>query len=300
MSAHEGFGGSPGGAFAGAGGHALEAQTRPGAGERLRIGIINIMPRAESYEPYLRRPLAGSAAPIELAWIRLESHVYSSSDREHIGRSYRTFDQTVAEGPLDGLVLTGAPVEELSYDAITYWPELSAILAFGRQTIRSTLGLCWGGMALAKQLGIEKRSFPRKVFGVFENRKLVPGGGLLGPGERFWCAQSRHSGIADGVLEDAREAGALVLLSHAPETGYTVFATPEHSFVMHLGHPEYEPSRLIEEWQRDARLGRTDVEPPRNFDLGAPVNTWRPHRAAFFSGWVRLLQREGARRTVEP
>ena len=93
-----------------------------------------------------------------------------------------------------------------------------------------------------------------------------------------------------GVLEDARDAGALVLLSHAPETGYTVFATPEHSFVMHLGHPEYEPSRLIEEWQRDARLGRTDVEPPRNFDLGAPVNTWRPHRAAFFSGWIRLLQ----------
>lgn len=256
----------------------------------LRVGIINIMPRAQSYEADLLRPLSRSAFDVAPVWIRLESHVYSSSDRDHIRARYRTYASASAAGPLDGLILTGAPVEELPYDRVTYWAELSEILAHARGAVRSTLGLCWGGLALARQLDLEKRAFERKLFGVFQNRNLAPDRGLLAGGEdRFWCAQSRHSGIDDDVLERAREAGVVRLLSHAPDTGYSIFTSPDDRLVMHLGHPEYEPARLVDEWRRDVELGRTDVQVPRNLDVLAPVNTWRSHCTGFFARWLGLL-----------
>ena len=258
----------------------------------LRVGIINIMPRAESYEAYLLRPLARATFPVEPVWIRLESHVYSSSDHDHIAACYRTFDEAVAPAGLDGLILTGAPVEELPFEQVTYWPELTAIFARAKAEIRSTLGLCWGGLALARHVGIDKQRFARKLFGVFQERNLAPNEGILGDvDDRFWCAQSRHSGIADQALERARDAGVVRLLSHGAEAGYSIFETPDHRFVMHLGHPEYEPSRLVEEWERDRRLGRADVEPPRNFEVGEPKNEWRSHRALLFSQWLAVIAR---------
>jgi homoserine O-succinyltransferase len=261
----------------------------------LRIGIINIMPRAESYEAYLSRPLARAPLPVQPIWIRLESHVYSSSDRDHIMRSYRTFDEVSAPAGLDGLILTGAPVEELPFEDVTYWPELSRILARARHEIPSTLGLCWGGLALAKQLGIDKQRFARKLFGVFRDRNLTPNEGVLGDADDwFWCAHSRHSGIADRELERARDAGAVRLLSHGADTGYSIFESADRRFVMHLGHPEYEPSRLVEEWERDARLGRADVEAPKNFDLDQPANLWRSHRSGLFSRWLALIAQTAA------
>lgn len=279
-------------------GRSSEAEPGPGAwppprtqpDRPLRIGIINIMPRAESYEPYLLGPLVRSAWPLEVVWIRLQSHTYSSSDGDRIAHHYMTFEQALARRPLDGLILTGAPVEELPFHQVTYWPELTQILVRARAEIASTLGLCWGGMALAKQLDIDKRVLPRKLFGVFENLNLSPGRGLLGGGDdRFWCAQSRHSGIADRELERARDAGLVDLLSHSTEAGYSIFETPDHRYVMHLGHPEYEPARLVEEWNRDAQLGRTDVQAPRNFDLASPVNNWRSHCSVLFSQWLAAI-----------
>jgi homoserine O-succinyltransferase len=254
------------------------------------------MPRAQSYEADLVRPLSRAPFEVTPVWIRLESHVYSSSDRDHIRARYCPYGSASAAGPLDGLILTGAPVEELPYDRVTYWAELSEILAHAQGAVRSTLGLCWGGLALARRLGLEKRAFERKLFGVFQNRNLAPEEGLLAGGDdRFWCAQSRHSGIDDGVLERARAAGLVRLLSHAPDTGYSIFASPDDRLVMHLGHPEYEPARLVEEWRRDVELGRTDVQAPRNLDLLAPSNTWRSHCTGFFGRWLGLLAGARAR-----
>jgi len=260
-------------------------------GSRLRVGIINIMPRAETYEANLTRPLARAPLAVEPVWIRLGSHVYSSSNVRHIARRYVTFEQATRTSSLDGLILTGAPVEEIPFEDVHYWPELVAILRQARRTIPSTLGLCWGGLALAKQLGIDKQLFSKKLFGVYRNRSLDPAAGVLGDtDDLFWCAHSRHSGIRDDVLERAAAEGRVELLGHAPETGYSIFRSSDRRYLMHLGHPEYDASRLAFEWERDRALGRTDVEAPRNFDPQSPKAVWSSHCETLFSRWLGSLR----------
>jgi len=152
------------------------------------------------------------------------------------------------------------------------------------------LGLCWGGLALAKLVGLDKVLFPRKLFGVFQNRSLNAQHPITGSfDDTFFCAHSRHSGIMDRTLEDARDRGVVNLLSHGPETGYTIFESSDRRYLMHLGHPEYEANRLVHEWERDRALGRTDVERPSNFDPDKPSNTWRSHRNELFAQWLRFL-----------
>ena len=256
----------------------------------LRVGVLNVMPKAESYEPYLLRPLAHAPIFVEPVWIRLESHGYTSSDPEHVKRHYKSFAQVRAEPPLSGLILTGAPVEELTFEAVHYWQELSTILEFARHNFKSTLGLCWGGLALARMIGLDKVLFPRKLFGVFQNRSLSSVHPISGDfDDTFFCAHSRHSGISDRALEEARDRGVVSLLSHGPDTGYTIFESTDQRYLMHLGHPEYEASRLVDEWVRDRELGRTDVERPANFDPEQPSNVWRSHRNELFSQWLRFL-----------
>jgi homoserine O-succinyltransferase len=189
-------------------------------------------------------------------------------------------------------------VEELEYSEVHYWRELCDILTRCRSEVTSVLGICWGGMALAKQIGLEKKGFEQKLFGVFENEVLQTDHPILGGSDDvFRCTHSRHSGIGDAELEAARDARVLRLLSYGPETGYSIFESADGRFLMHLGHPEYESARLVHEWTRDSALGRTDVAAPRNFDLTRPRNVWRSHCNDLFSRWLQTLAR--ARGAVE-
>jgi homoserine O-succinyltransferase len=145
-------------------------------------------------------------------------------------------------------------------------------------------------MALAKLLGIEKVMLERKLFGVFQNRNLQREHRITGETDDvFWCPQSRHSTVAETALEQAALAGTVTLLSHSPITGYTIFESADQRYLMHLGHPEYEPERLVFEYQRDTEAGRSDIEPPANLDLEQPVNTWRSHRNEFYSQWLKFI-----------
>jgi homoserine O-succinyltransferase len=259
-------------------------------GRPLRIGIVNVMPRAETYEAYLTRPLERALLPVAPVWIRLASHSYQSSDAGHIERAYVTFDEAIQRGPLDGLILTGAPVEELEFRDVHYWAELCEILDFCRSRVAGVLGICWGGLALANQLGIEKQLFEKKPFGVFQNATLDPEHPIVGGSDdAFWCTHSRHSGIRSADLEAARDAGRVRLLSYGPDTGYSIFESADRRFLAHLGHPEYEASRLAHEWERDRALGRSDVQAPRNFDPSRPVNVWRSHCNHLFARWLRRV-----------
>jgi homoserine O-succinyltransferase len=256
----------------------------------LRVGILNIMPKGEAYEPYLLFPLSRTIIQIEPIWIRLHSHAYKSTDIDHLDQYYDYFENAIAKAPLDGLVVTGAPVEEMEYEQVSYWDEITTILTFARQNITSTFGICWGGLALAKMVGIEKEMFKEKLFGVFETRNLDRSHPITGElDDVFWCVQSRHSGISDGVLERERLSGTLNLLAHSSNGGYTIFESADRRFLMHLGHPEYEAHRLVDEYRRDAALGRSDVPLPANLDVNNPVNRWRSHGLEFFAQWIRYI-----------
>jgi homoserine O-succinyltransferase len=256
----------------------------------LRVGILNIMPKGEAYEPYLLFPLSRTIIQIEPIWIRLHSHAYKSTDIDHLDQYYDYFENAIAKSPLDGLVVTGAPVEEMEYEQVSYWDEITTILTFARQNVTSTFGICWGGLALAKMVGIEKEMFKEKLFGVFETRNLDRSHPITGElDDVFWCVQSRHSGISDRVLEQERSAGKLNLLAHSNNGGYTIFESADRRFLMHLGHPEYEAQRLVDEYRRDAALGRSDVPLPANLDVNNPVNRWRSHGLEFFAQWIRYI-----------
>ncbi|MCE9614782.1 MAG: homoserine O-succinyltransferase [Lentisphaerae bacterium] len=256
----------------------------------LRVGILNIMPEAEKYEFNLLFPLGRSILQIIPVWIRLKTHAYRSSGRQHLGRYYVPFDQAVSEGRLDGLIVTGAPVEELPYAEVRYWEEVCSILKAARQNVASTLGICWGGLALAKFIGIDKFTYTRKVFGLYATRNLVPGHPITGGmDDVFLSPQSRHAGIQDAALEAAARRGKVRLLAHSGDAGYTIFETRDHRFVMHLGHHEYNARRLIAEYERDFLKGRKDVAPPKGLDLRNPDNCWRANRNEFFGAWIRYV-----------
>lgn len=259
----------------------------------LRVGILNIMPKAETYEFSLLHPLGRSVLQIEPVWIRLVTHNYTSSDKAHLDNLYVTFEDAIKDHHLDGLVLTGAPVEEIPFEEITYWDEIKRILKYAQKNIASTLGICWGGLAIAKFLGIDSVLSDKKVFGVFETYNLNRNHRITGDlDDVFWCPQSRHSGFPETVMEQERDKGTINLLAYSKEAGYTIIESTDHRFLMHLGHLEYEPNRLVEEYERDVKKGRTDVPPPANFDINKPVNRWRGNRAEFFQQWIKYIHEE--------
>ncbi|MBD3244322.1 MAG: homoserine O-succinyltransferase [Chitinivibrionales bacterium] len=256
----------------------------------LRIGILNIMPKAETYEFMLIHPLGRSVLQIEPVFIRLKNHTYTSSNQEHLASLYVTFEEAVRRSYLDGLILTGAPVEEMPFENVTYWSEIQRILRYAHDNIPSTLGICWGGLAIANWLGIDKVVYPQKLFGVYRTRNLDRGHGITGDmDDEFDCPQSRFSGVDDTEAERARDEGRLKLLAYAERGGYTIFESTDSRFLVHLGHPEYEPRRLIEEYERDRAKGVDGVAAPENLDLDKATNTWRGHRTEFFSQWIKYI-----------
>ncbi|HEX5656233.1 MAG TPA: homoserine O-succinyltransferase [Polyangiales bacterium] len=247
----------------------------------LRVGVINLMPSAEAYEPMLLEPLGRSAHWVEPIWIRLASHGYQSSDAAHLARHYRSFDEA---GALDGLILTGAPVEELPFAEVRYFAELQGLLERARTSIPSTVGLCWGGMALAQLLGVGKVRFARKLFGVYPLEGFGP------------CAQSRHAGLDLTQLGEAEAHGSVRVLA-----GDTLVESTDGRYLMHLGHPEYTPARLRFEYLRDRELGRADVDPPLAVEDDASPSPL-PHGITFFANWLAVLDRSrvGQRSTTQP
>lgn len=255
-----------------------------------RIGIINLMPRAEVYERSLLGVLAAGGRAFEPQLVRLRTHAYHSSDHGHIERHYRAFAEVWREAPLAGLVITGAPVEELAFEDVTYWSELCEVIDFAREHVPSTLGLCWGGLALGQRLGLAKVNLAHKLFGVFPLRNLAPDHpALRGAGEPLLCPQSRHAGIPDAQVEGAVARGLVRPLAYSEAAGCSIFESTDRRFLAHLGHPEYAPERLVFEYERDRSAARDDVAAPAGVDLARPTCTWRAHQRSFFDGWLAQL-----------
>ena len=251
----------------------------------LRIGILNIMPLGEKYEFNILHPLGLSVLQLEPVWIRLESHSYKSWEPKHVADIYVTYKEAMRDQSLDGLILTGAPVETVDFEDVYYWEEIKTILSDARKNIPSTLGLCWAGFVMAYLEGVKKINYDHKLFGVFELKNLAPDHPIIGElDDVFFCPQSRQAGMPDEAMEEASESGRLKLLAYGPEAGYSIFSTTDERFIAHTGHPEYNATRLAEEAKRDH--GNPEVPAPANFDFNNPLNLWRSHRNTFFAQWV--------------
>ena len=157
-----------------------------------------------------------------------------------------------------------------------------------RKNIVSTLGICWGGMALAYYMGIGKILYDRKLFGVYPLENIRRDHRITGDlDDVFMCPQSRHAGISDDILEAEAEEGRIELLARSEDAGYVIFESSDRSFLIHLGHPEYETDRLVNEYRRDMSSGRNDVPLPLNLDVENPKNNWRGAGLEFFIQWVK-------------
>ncbi|MFS2008234.1 homoserine O-succinyltransferase [Duganella sp. CT11-25] len=214
---------------------------------KLQIGLLNIMPKAHDYEPQLREALADVGDHFVFQPVRLETHQYLSSAGNIA--NYRTFDQVAAAG-VDMLIITGAPVENLDFQDINYWPELSAIIARCVDAQVPLMGICFGGLALLHSLGVEKEVFAEKRFGVAE---LTPGD----PGRaRRYLDRPCHMAVATWALPRRSSLAPLLgdrlhsIAEHA-EYGPLVLESHDNAMYIVLGHPEYRLQCLYDEWTRD-------------------------------------------------
>ena len=270
------------------------ALTRPagtragtGAGVPPRVGIVNLMPHAEQYASWLMPQLA-AALPIDPQWIRVAQRRYRLDEPSYIDGLYRPYDEVVAEGPLDGLIVTGAAVEHLPYEEVRFLPELAGMVGRAADDGIPILGLCWGALGVGHLLyDLPKRVHRQKVSGMYLTDRLVDDGPIAEMlDDRFWSTHSRFAGFDDAALD--RTPG-IRAVARSAETGTVIAESADHGVVLHIGHPEYAATRLVDEYRRDLAQQLPDVRPPANVDLDRPANLWRSHSRLFFASWVRLV-----------
>ena len=206
----------------------------------------------------------------------------------HLAAFYTT-PKTVLDRRFDGMIITGAPVEILDFDAVDYWSELAGIMSWNRTHVWSTLHICWGAMAgLWHHFGIRKTPRDEKLFGVFEQRVTRPGNPLVrGFDDRFWAPHSRHTGLS---AADVRAAKGLRILAEGDETGPYLLSTENGRQIFVLGHPEYELMTLDGEYRRDAGRG-LGIRVPANCYPGddsekRPVCRWKSHAHLLYQNWL--------------
>ncbi len=254
----------------------------------LRIVVLNLMPLKITTETDLVRLLSNTPLQIELSFMKLRSHTPKNTPVEHMKAFYKDFELMCNER-FDGMIITGAPVEQMPFEEVSYWNEVSAIFDWARTHVTSTLYICWAAQAgLYHHYGVPKHDLPHKMFGIFEhtvNRPLLPI--FRGFDDVFYVPHSRHTEIR---REDIERCPELDILSESPEAGvYMVMARGGREFFV-TGHSEYSPYTLDGEYKRDLAKG-LPIDMPRNYYRGddpsqPPLVRWRAHANLLFSNWL--------------
>ena len=254
----------------------------------LRILLVNLMPTKIATETQIARVLANSPLQVQLTLLRMGSHESTHVSGAHLEAFYKTFDEIRSER-FDGMIITGAPVEQLEYEQVDYWPELCAVMDYSRTHVYSTMHICWGAQAaLYYHYGVPKYPVEKKVFGVFPHRVTRPKNPLVrGFDEVFYAPHSRHTEVRRA---DADKVDALRVLAESDEAGLHLLATDSGRQIFILGHMEYDKDTLRAEYERD--LGkRLPIEVPKHYFYGDdPANDvifrWRSHANLLFSNWL--------------
>jgi homoserine O-succinyltransferase/O-acetyltransferase len=254
----------------------------------LKIVILNLMPTKITTETQILRLLGNSPLQVEITLLHPITHNSKNTSEEHLANFYTTFDE-IKSSKFDGMIITGAPIETLEFEEVTYWEELTEIMNWCQHNVYSTLHICWGAQAgLYHYFSIPKYPLTSKMFGIFphtinkNNVKL-----LKGFDDEFFVPHSRHTEIR---REDIEKVDELEILSESAESGVYIVASKDGRKVFVTGHSEYDPLTLKSEYDRDISKG-LNIEVPRNYFLNddptkPPVVRWRGHSNLLFSNWL--------------
>ncbi len=254
----------------------------------LKLAILNLMPTKIVTETQLLRKLSNTPLQIEIDLIRIGSHISKNTSEEHLEAFYKTFDE-VRENRYDGMIITGAPVENLNFQDVNYWDELQEIMAWTRTNVYSTLHICWGAQAgLYYHHNIAKLPLEEKLSGIFMHTVQVPNEPLFrGFDDRFCAPHSRYTTVA---VEDVLACPTLKMLAISDEAGVFACMSNDHRQIFITGHPEYDVDTLDNEYKRDLGKG-LDIKMPKNYYPGddvtlPPRSTWRAHGQLLYTNWL--------------
>ncbi len=253
----------------------------------LEIAIINLMPTKIVTETQLMRLLSNSPLQVNITLVSTESYVGKNTPLEHLKRFYKSFSD-IKNRKFDGMIVTGAPVEEKNFAEVKYWGELENIFEFARRNVTSTIFICWGAQAaLYYYYGIEKHLLDKKLFGVYKHKKLVNYDRLLkGTDDRFYMPHSRHTTVYE---EDIKNCKDLVLLASSKEAGAAIIRSKDNKFIFITGHAEYDRDTLENEYKRDLEKG-LKIDPPENYyvngDHGEIKMSWVSTANLIYMNWL--------------
>ena len=262
---------------------ALHQDIRP-----LKVCILNLMPVKQDTELQLLRALSNTPLQIDVSFLNVSTHISQNTSANHLNKFYTAFDE-IKEDRFDGMIITGAPVEQMAFEEVDYWEELCKIMEWTKKNVTSTLHICWGAQAgMYYHYGIEKILLDKKLFGVYPfhvlNRKVPL---VRGFDDVFLAPNSRHTTI---LTEDIKKCPELKILAESEEIGVYLAIAEEGRQIFVMGHPEYDRMTLDNEYKRDIGKG-LDIEIPKNYYPGddpeeRPLLQWRAHSNNLYSNWL--------------
>ena len=254
----------------------------------LKIVILNLMPLKITTETDLIRLLSNTPLQMDISFMKLKSHTPKNTPIEHMLMFYKDFDQ-MADEKFDGMIITGAPVENYEYEDVTYWNEITQIFKWAKTHVTSTLYICWAAQAgLYFHYGIPKYSLKKKMFGIFQQNPIEPQLPIFrGFDDMFYMPHSRHTELKES---DILANSNLKLIANSPEAGVSIVMARGGREFFITGHLEYAPNTLDKEYKRDKDI-RDDVDLPINYYRdnnpdNEPVVTWRAHANLFYNNWI--------------
>ena len=262
---------------------ALKQDIRP-----LKLVILNIMPTKIVTETQLMRLLGNTPLQVEIDLLHMKTHTSKNTPAEHLQTFYKDFDD-IRNNKYDGMIITGAPVEKMEFEDVTYWDELKEIMEWTQQNVTSVLHICWAAQAgLHYHYGVPKFPLDKKMFGIFEHKVIRKKSKLLrGFDDVFFAPHSRHTEIRRSDVEKIPE---LQILSESDVAGLYIVASKDRKNIFVTGHSEYDADTLHKEYMRDVEAGK-EIEVPVNYypndDCTKPPKViWRSHANLLFSNWL--------------
>lgn len=254
----------------------------------LKIAILNLMPKKIETETQILRLLSNTPIQVDIDFVQTKSHVSKNTSQDHLVKFYTTFDE-IKNNRYDGMIITGAPVEQIEFEEVDYWDELCEILDWTRTNVFSTLHICWGAQAgLYRHYNVPKYALPKKMFGIFPHYLVNYSNKILkGFDELFYVPHSRHTEIKREDIEKVKE---LEILTESTLSGVHMVASKNGRQFFITGHSEYDRDTLSNEYFRDKDKG-LPIEIPYNYfpddnPENEPVFTWRCHANQLFSNWL--------------